>query len=183
MILKKPAMIPSSVNEVKNNFLRLVKNLYSLDPGNKHIYSEKFVKGSIGGINFKGTLDRLEKDNIGRYIIVDYKTGTKVTHVKDDPITCLQGLIYAYLLENYGKDFGVPNIKVHHIEFRYPEKEVSIPIIYDQQNKQALLDMVKEFKDAVDNQTLFDKEFKFSDQKYIEKYFHLFSLMKGVKNL
>ena len=175
---KKPPMIPSSVAASKEHFLRLVASLYNMDPGHKHIYSERYIEGSIEGINFGGMFDRLEQDVLGNYIIVDYKTGRNVEHIGEDPVTCLQGLIYAYLIENY----GLFNVKINRIEFRYPEKEVTVSITYSDENKQKMLDMMKEFKKAVEEQTLF-KSFDFKAQKYIDKYLHLFSLMKGVKDL
>ena len=175
---KKPPMIPSSVAASKEHFLRLVASLYKMDPGHKHIYSERYIEGSIEGINFGGMFDRLEQDVLGNYIIVDYKTGRNVEHIGEDPVTCLQGLIYAYLIENY----GLFNVKINRIEFRYPEKEVTVSITYSDENKQKMLDMMKEFKKAVEEQTLF-KSFDFKAQKYIDKYLHLFSLMKGVKDL
>ena len=178
----KPAMIPSSMIKQREDYLRLITNLYEMDPGNIHIKSEKYIKGSIGGITFSGTADRLEKTKSGQYIIVDYKTGTKVTHIDDDPVTCIQGLIYAYLFENYAKDFEMSNIKVDHIEFRYPENKNVISIQYNEETKIALLDLINQFVDTVKSGQLF-KEIDKKGQKYIEKYSHLFSLMKGVQSL
>ena len=175
---KKPAMIQSSIKASRDRFLRLVESLYKMDPGNKHIYSERYIEGSIEGINFGGMFDRLEQDVLGNYIIVDYKTGRNVEHIENDPVTCLQGLIYAYLIENY----GVFHAKINRIEFRYPEKEVTISIIYNDENKQKMLDMMKEFKQSIEEQTLF-RSFPFDKQKYIDKYLHLFSLLKGVNDL
>ena len=175
---KKPPMIPSSVAASKEHFLHLVASLYKMDPGNKHIYSERYIDGSIGDIRFGGMFDRLEQDVLGNYIIVDYKTGRNVEHIENDPVTCLQGLIYAYLIENY----GVFKVKINRIEFRYPEKEVTISITYSNENKQKMLDMMQEFENSIENQTLF-KSFPFDKQKYIDKYLHLFSLMKGAKAL
>ena len=175
---KKPPMIPSSVQAAKEHFLRLVASLYKMDPGHKHIYSERYIEGKIEGISFGGMFDRLEQDVLGNYIIVDYKTGRNVEHIEEDPVTCLQGLIYAYLIENY----GLFKVKINRIEFRYPEKEVTISITYSDENKQKMLDMMREFKTSIEEQTLF-KSFAFDKQKYIDKYLHLFSLMKGVKDL
>ena len=178
---QKPAMIPSSAKTAKDNYLRLVKNLYDMDPGNYHIFSEKYYNGRVGDILFGGTIDRVERDKFGNYIIVDYKTGTNIKHKTEDPVTCLQGLIYAYLLENYGDKFGLKNTTVHHIEFRYPENKDIIPITYNASNKQALLDMMRDFKAVVESGQLFTH--LDTNQERLEKYSHLFSLMKGVKSL
>lgn len=180
-LAKKPPLIPSSMEKAKENYLRLVTNLYDMDPNNYHIFSEKYYRGKVGDILFGGTIDRVERDKFGNYIIVDYKTGTNVKHKIEDPVTCLQGLIYAYLLENYGDQFGLKNTTVHHIEFRYPENKDVVTITYNAHNKQALLDMMDEFKNIVESGQLFTH--LDVDQEYLDKYAHLFSLMKGVKSL
>ena len=43
--------------------------------------------------------------------------------------------------------------------------------------------MIEEFKTAVKSGLLFKNIKKIQDQNYIDKYAHLFSLMKGVKDL
>ena len=180
-LLKKPPMIPSSAVKAKENYLRLVISLYKIDPGNTHVFSERKVQGGIDEIVFCGTADRLEKDQFGNYILVDYKTGINILHKQDDPVTCLQGLIYAYFLENYASQIGMDNIVVKRIEFRYPEREKTISIDYNSDTKQALLDLVNQFKTCIENGQLFihlDGE-----QKYVDKYAHLLSLMKGAKSL
>lgn len=181
-LLMKPPLIPSSGIKAKNDYLRLVKNAYEMDPGNYYVFSERYFSGSINDIIFGGTADRLEKDKFGKYILVDYKTGANVTHKNEDPITCLQGLIYAYLIENYGDQFGFENIVVDHIEFRYPENKDTIRITYNKETKQALLDMMNEFKSLVESGKLF-VHLEMEKQAYVDKYAHLFSLMKGVKAL
>ena len=178
-LLKKPPMIEASAVKSRQDYLRLVENLYNMDPGNYHVFSEKYYLGGINEILFGGTADRLERDKFGKYILVDYKTGRNIKHINDDPITCLQGLIYAYLIENYDDKHTV----VDHIEFRYPESEVTIKISYNEENKNILLNMIEEFKTAVKSGLLFKNIKKIQDQNYIDKYAHLFSLMKGVKSL
>ena len=179
-LLKKPAMIPASVVKAKADYMRLIENVYDMDLGHHHVFSERYYEGKIGDIYFGGTADRLEKDKYGKYILVDYKTGLNITHKNEDPVTCLQGLIYAYLLENYGQTFFNENITVDYIEFRYPENKDTIKITYSQEHKQALLDMMKKFKESIENGDIF-KQLE-TDQKYIDKYAHLFSLMKGVES-
>lgn len=178
---KKPPMILSSVKNEKDNYMRLIENLYDMDPNNAHIKSEQYVAGSIGGINFSGYLDRLEQDKFGKYILVDYKTGVTPSHKDEDPITCLQGLIYAYILEEHPIQIEMNSISIDRIEFRYPENKDTITITYNNEHKTALINLMKEFKDDIENGTIF-KHLE-EKQKYIEKFSHLFSLMKGVNLL
>ena len=182
-LLKKPPMILASAVKARQDYLKLVKNVYNMDPGNEHILSEKYIEGSIGDILFGGKADRVERTKYGKYILVDYKTGTNVTHKENDPVTCLQGLIYAYLFEKYGVNCNLKNnILIDHIEFRYPEHELTIPISYNKTNKDALIEMMKQFKTAVTSGVLF-KHLQDVEHKNIDKYEHLLSLMKGVKSL
>ena len=179
---KKPPLIPSSGELAKADYLRLVGNLYDMDPGHKHIRSEEYLSGEVNGVKFHGTFDRLEVDEKGRYIIVDYKTGKRVNHDNDDPIGCLQGLIYAYLLEHYGDKYGLKNVKVDHIEFRYPESKDTATIKYSLENETTLLNMMETFKSDVINKSVFEGV-DLKKQKYVDKYQHLFSLLKGIYNL
>ena len=180
---KKPPIIPSSADDARRDYLRLIDNLYDMDPGNTHIISEPYITGSVGGISFDGKLDRLEKDKYGKYIVVDYKTGKSVSHENEDPVSCFQGLIYAYLLEEDPSRLKMNSITIDRIEFRYPENKNTITITYNDQNKQALLDLMKEFKDDIENGTIFKHFEDKKIHKYIDKYQHLFSLMKGVNKL
>ena len=177
-LLMKPAMIPSSKKKAKEEYLKLMADLYEADPDNECVYSEKYLQGNINGLLFGGALDRLEKDKSGKYILVDYKTGKNVLHSPDDPISCIQGLIYAYLLENYNGNY---NLKVDHIEFRYPVSKVTIKIFYNEDTKKALFDLIKEYIDSVTSGTLFNG-IDIKKQSFIDKYQHLYSLIKEIGN-
>ena len=181
-ILQKPPLIPSSKQKAKEDYDRLIEALYKMNPKNKHIASEIFVRNEIKGIKFKGFFDRLEKDEMGKYILVDYKTGRNISHKDEDTVSCIQGLIYAYLIEHIDDDRykWLQGIKIDRIEFRYPEHEKSIKITYNDVHKQELFDKIEEFKQAILNADLVshnpDKD------SYVDKYEHLVSLMKEVRN-
>ena len=51
------------------------------------------------GLRIHGFPDRVEKLEDGTYCVVDFKTGREVEHIENDPSTCFQALIYAYILE------------------------------------------------------------------------------------
>ena len=187
-LLKKPPMIRASIKKAEEDYMKLVEGTFKMDPSNSHVFSEKWIEGSIGGILFGGKADRLERTKFGKFILVDYKTGSNITHKQDDVISCLQGLIYAYLFENYGVQCGLKNnILIDHIEFRYPEHEKTISIAYNQENKKELLRLMSVFKTDVENGQLFkhldDKKWKKGDYKNLDKFAHLFSLMKGVRSV
>lgn len=183
-ILQKPPLIPSSIKKVKEDFDRLIENLYEDDPGNHFVAAEVLLRGSIEGINFKGKFDRLEKDKLGHYILVDYKTGKNITHNKEDSLTCMQGLIYAYLIEHAdtSKYKYLNGVKIDRIEFRYPENRSTVIITYNEQHLKELQQYLRDFKQAIINHDFSCRHLdgKTSD-RFVDKYEHLVSLMKEVR--
>lgn len=176
----KPPITKEAGDNERELFKKALTNLFNGDPGNKHIFSEKQLNVQvIDGIKFKGRFDRLEKDATGNYILVDYKTrSSKPTHEKDDPISCLQGLIYAEMIEH---QLGY---HVERCEFRYPfiSKDTKIPILYDIDNMLAMHSLIDQFRTAIENgdfDIFFEK--KTQDHRYIDKYEHLISLIKELK--
>ena len=176
----KPPITKEAGENEKEAFKKALRNFFNGDLGNKHLYSEKPLKlQTIEGIKFIGKFDRLEKDINGNIILVDYKTRSgKPTHEPNDPVTCLQGLIYAEMIE---QQLG---LKVQRCEFRYPfiSKDARIQIICDQTNMDKMHEMIAEFRDAIENGD-FDVFLtkKSQKHKYIEKYEHLISLIKELK--
>ncbi|MCR5350602.1 MAG: PD-(D/E)XK nuclease family protein, partial [Acholeplasmatales bacterium] len=146
----KPALIESKIEDQRNDFLTSVRNLYEMSTNNKHILSEVTIdKTNVYGLYFGGQFDRLEKDESERYIVVDYKTGKRTKHEDNDPISCVQGLIYAYLIEN-GKtkdgNFITDNgkrIKISECQFLYPEVGRPISIKYNDETKQQLKELIE----------------------------------------
>ena len=176
----KPPITKEAGENEKEAFKKALTNLFNGDPKNKHLYSEKQLNvQTIEGIKFKGRFDRLEKDVNGNIILVDYKTrSSKPTHANDDPTTCLQGLIYAEMIE---QQLG---LKVQRCEFRYPfiSKDAKISIICSQDNIDKMHELIGEFRTAIENgwfQVILGK--KSQKHKFIEKYEHLVSLLKELR--
>ena len=172
----KPPVIEESAIKEREYFERGLRNFYRSDPANKLLYSEYSIyKTNICGVNFRGTFDRLEVDKSGRYILVDYKTGSTNKHVSNDVLSCMQGLIYAAMIE-YEKKLG--NIKIYKCEFRYPFIDDSSYILYDENTRQQLMDKIQDFIYAIENH---DFGFDPKKQIYVDKYEHLISLMKELR--
>ena len=175
----KPAVIASNIAKEKADFLRLAANLFTDDPGNTFIAAEEPLNGDIEKINFKGRFDRIEKDQFGQYILVDYKMGRSIEHKPDDPVTCVQGLIYSYLINN-SQFYQNRGITISKIEFRYPDVRKTIPIRYNATTKAAMIALVKQFKADINSQALFDN-INIESQDYIDKYAYLLSLFERMK--
>ena len=104
---------------------------------------EEIQKKHPSGINLRGFPDRLEKTGDGKYVITDFKAKKKVEHVGNDPETCIQVLIYAWLCENeLGK-------KIDHCEYRYLRHKKKITCNYDDQAQEFLNDILENLKKAL----------------------------------
>lgn len=137
------ALIPSSVAGAKEQFMDMMGAAYDEDPHRKVVLKEEDIecKHEVG-ISIHGFPDRVEQIGDSEYIIVDFKTGRRVKHVQDDIYSCLQVVIYAYLMEYMG----------YHItrgEFRYLRLGQTVTCQYDANMKLALNDMLVEFMEAV----------------------------------
>ena len=145
----KPPLIETKVNHIRQEFVDLVAKLYDLCSDNIHVLSEVTIdKTNVYGLYFGGQFDRIEKTRDGKYILIDYKTGKRVKHKDNDPISCVQGLIYAYLIEN-GKDkkgnYITDNgnrIKISECQFLYPEIGKPIIIKWNDDTREKLKGLI-----------------------------------------
>lgn len=127
----------------KKQFLRMMKNAWEQDPGLDIALSEEEKKvAHPSGITLKGIPDRVEKTEDGRYRIIDFKTGRRVTHKPDDIETCLQVLIYAFMMEQEGLDIAG-------CEYRYLRNRQTVSCRYDAEMKDQLHARLTEFKEAL----------------------------------
>ncbi len=142
-LLTRPAIHPDSAVKEKDAFCKMMGNAYDMDPHNEVLASEEqqIFRHSCG-ILLKGYPDRVERTPDGKYIIADYKTGRKIKHQPHDIHTCLQVVVYAYLMEQ----LGVP---ISHCEYRYLRDRKTIPCRYDADMKQQLNEKLLEFKNAL----------------------------------
>lgn len=143
-LLSRPPIHKESAAAEKKAFCRMMANAYDMDPGNEVLSSEEdqYFRHS-SGLLLHGIPDRVEKTPEGAYIIADYKTGKRITHIKDDIDTCLQVVIYAYLLEQKG-------IPITGCEYRYLRDALKIPCRYDADMKEKLDAKLAELKQALD---------------------------------
>ena len=168
---KRPPVITAQANKDYQVLIKDVENAYDMDLGNECIKSEHpFYDKKVGNIYINGTVDRIEKARNGEYIIVDYKTGNYIEHENDDVKSCIQGLIYAYFVE---EELG---INVSKIEFRYTHFKETRHIDYDPVTKQEMIDCIKEIEDAIRN-----NEFNsINESQFNDKYKKLLSLYEEV---
>ena len=161
----RPPIHPDAAVKEKKTFMNMMKIAYDTDPGNTVLSAEERKECVHScGIKLEGYPDRVEQISGERYIIADYKTGKNVKHRQDDIDTCLQAVIYAYMLEQQG-------VAISGCEYRYLRTGTTIPCRYDADMKEKLNDKLQIFKDALD-----DGNFPYGTEKDVCKYCKL----KGV---
>jgi CRISPR/Cas system-associated exonuclease Cas4 (RecB family) len=123
----------------------MMTSAYDMDPKREVVLKEEDLHAvHETGIKLHGYPDRVERLEDGSCWIVDFKTGNNITHITNDPDTCLQGIIYAYLMEKKG-------YRVSGGEFRYFRKEDTVPFRYTEELKNSLYEKLTEFKTALEN--------------------------------
>ena len=103
----RPPMDPFAAEREKNGFLRMMDSAWAHDPGRRVLLSEETMHGSHpSGLKLYGRPDRVELDENGDGIVVDFKTGRRVAQQPNDPAGCRQTLIYAWMLRQNGTAIG-----------------------------------------------------------------------------
>ena len=128
----RPPIHADSAAREKTLFCNMMERAYDQDPKNEVLASEEeqtFRHSS--GVLLHGYPDRVEKTPEGEYIIADYKTGRRVKHLANDIDTCMQVVIYAYLMEQKG-------LPISRCEYRYLRDGITVPCRYDESMKEKL---------------------------------------------
>ena len=144
-VLQHPPLVAQNAVAEKEQFIDMMETAYNMDPHREVVLKEEDVQYKHeSGINLHGYPDRVEKLKDGTYLIVDFKSGRTINHVEDDIDTCLQIVIYAYLMEKKG-------YKVSGGEYRYIRLGETVSCKYDKEMKDKLNDKLMEFKEIMEN--------------------------------
>ena len=142
-IREHPPLIAENVPPVKEQFLDMMETAYGMDPHREIALEEEDISCTHeSGVRIHGFPDRVEKLEDGTYLVVDFKSGRTVGHVQDDIGTCLQVIIYAYLMEQRG-------FKVSGGEYRYIRLGETVTCRYDDDMKRQLLERLTLFKNSM----------------------------------
>ena len=144
-ISQNAVVLTDSTDDARTDFIEMMEKAYNSDPHNKVIRSEETIEcRHESGIRTEGRTDRLEQTNDGSYLLVDYKSGSKLKHEKDDIESCLQVVLYAYILEKNG-------YKVKECQYRYISLDDVITCRYDDEMRSLLAEKMNDFKDHLLN--------------------------------
>ncbi len=142
-LMSRPPVHEDDGEREKKQFLRMMKNAWEQDPGlDTALSEEEKTVTHPSGIIVKGIPDRVESLPDGGYRIVDFKTARRVSHKTDDIETCLQVLIYAYMMEQEGLD-------ITGCEYRYFRNKQTVSCRYDEEMKEKLRARLAEFRDGL----------------------------------
>ena len=144
-LLKRPPLNKEDAVSEKQEFLKMIDNALIMQANNIIEAAEKrfTVTHPESGITLTGFPDRVESrlsDKAG--IIADFKTGRIVKHFKDDIDSCLQTVIYAYMIGCKGK-------KIEQCEYRYVRTNDVVTCRYDSEMKSKLDEKLIQFAAAL----------------------------------
>ena len=138
-------LIMENVQRVKEQFLEMMETAFDMDPHREVALEEEDIRCvHESGVGIHGFPDRVERLEDGTYLIVDFKSGRRVSHVQNDIGTCLQVVIYAYLMEQQG-------FLVSGGEYRYIRLGETVTCRYDDDMKRQLSERLELFKDSMEN--------------------------------
>ncbi len=142
-LIQRPPVHSDDAVRQKKQFLRMMEKAWEQDPGRDILLSEeKKYAEHPSGVRLYGIPDRVEKTEDGKYLIVDFKTGRRISHQQDDITTCLQVLIYAFMMEQEG-------LEIAGCEYRYLRHQKTISCKYDETMKNALQERLTQFQEAL----------------------------------
>lgn len=133
----------------RHEFMNMIRNGYRNDPHNKLLAAEDrfYVRHPESGITIYGYPDRVEVDRDGKYLIADFKTKKKYEHVENDIDTCIQVILYAYMM-SHRKDGGLP---ISYCSYRYLRYRDPVNCVYNQDMEQRLTEKMMKVKEALDS--------------------------------
>ncbi|MBR5372025.1 MAG: PD-(D/E)XK nuclease family protein [Oscillospiraceae bacterium] len=104
------------------------------------------VLHEASGIILEGFPDRVETAPDGTKKVLDFKTGRRIKHEPEDPVSCIQTLLYAYMVEHAGADAGT----VSECRYLYLREGAVIPCQWDSAAKAHVDSLLDALKTALD---------------------------------
>ena len=143
-LTEHPPLIPENAPAEKEAFLEMMETAFDMDPQREVLLKEEDISCvHESGVRIHGFPDRVERLEDGSCLVVDFKSGRRITHVQDDIHTCLQIVLYSYLMEQKG-------YKVSGGEFRYIRLRETVSCRYDDDMKKQLSELLQKFRTAME---------------------------------
>ena len=153
-LAKNPPLTAHSIRREKEDFLDLMNTAYEQDAANPRtsvMLAEEDIHAvhTESGVKLHGLPDRVEVTGEQNARIVDFKTMRKNDFVENDIDTCLQAVIYAFLVDQREGEKEEP-IPVQGGEYRLLRLGKKTGFSFDETMKAALTDKLKAFREALE---------------------------------
>ena len=146
-IRQHPPLIADRIAPEIERFLEMMETAYAMETGREVLLEEEEIHCTHEtGVKLHGYPDRVEKMEDGSCLIVDFKSKRKIDHLADDIDTCLQVVLYAYLMEQRG-------LKVSGAEYRYIRLGETVTCRYDDEMKRQLAERLTAFRSSMESGT------------------------------
>ena len=142
----RPPMQREAGERALSECLDMARNGYAMIDPSAGIAAEQELTAlhAASGITLHGFSDRVEDDHQGGLTILDFKTGSRIRHIDDDPRSCIQTLLYAYMLE---QTTGKPVSKCRYL---YLRSNKAISCAYDAAAKEYIDSVLDALRTALD---------------------------------
>ena len=140
-MIKRPPINRTIAASLRQQFLEMAENGYLSDIGNEVIHCEYGMEFTHPtGITIIGKADRIEKTPDGKIIVADFKTGSSTGYKANDFSSCIQNLLYMYMLNKQ-------DIRAKDSQYRFVKENKNVECTYSEifeQEIDALFEKIAE---------------------------------------
>ena len=142
-MLKRPPINRTIAASLRKDFLEMAENGYLSDIENEVLhceYSMEFKHPT--GITIRGKADRIEKTPEGKIIVADFKTGSSKYYKNNDFGSCIQNLLYMYILNKQG-------IQAEDSQYRFVKENAIVECTYSMIFEQEIDGLFEKISDSI----------------------------------
>ena len=145
----RPALNPQKAEQSRGMFLRVMDNAYNMEmesarPAKPLLSEETLEAVHPAGVRLKGRIDWLSENEDGTATVVDFKTGRTVYQEENDVMSCLQTMLYSYMVEASGI------ADVSGAEYRYLRLRRRVKCEYNDEAKKQLEELLTVFRQSLE---------------------------------
>lgn len=169
-IAGRPPIHADAAEAEKQLFVEMVEKAYEWRGNNKVVSAEKEydVKHEKSGVTLMGLPDSVEETPKGR-LVADYKTGYSLKHKDNDVDSCLQTLIYSYIMNHPEKKIEDKD-KVVGSVYRYTRLNREVSCDYNDEIEAKMSKKLGEFGQALENNKFDFPAKPYNCKKCVYKY-------------
>ena len=140
---KRPPVNITIAESLRREFLEMAENGYLSDSENEVMHCEYGMEFTHPtGITIIGKADRIEKTPDGKIIVADFKTGSSTGYKPNDFNSCIQTLLYAYMLNKQ-------KIHAENSQYRFVKENKNIECTYSVFFEQEIDILLENIADSI----------------------------------